>query len=1350
MKPKEDFYVVGIGASAGGLDAVQQLFDNIPDKTGVAFIVIQHLSPNYKSLMPELLAKHTKMKIFTVKDKQPIKPNCIYLNHRNKNIGIIDNHFTLLDKAAKPHLNLPIDILFHMLGETFRERSIGIILSGTGTDGTRGIKTIKETGGTIFVQDPETAQFDGMPNSAISTSLADFILPPAKLAEKVVQVTSNQFYSIENEPKKVVKETLESVLTEVQKSTGVDFSKYKTSTLLRRLEKRMNLHNIYSLEDYIPFLKKEKTEKLAIKQEFLIGVTSFFRDKEVFEQLSKKVVSTILQKKSSKDEIRIWIAGCSSGEEVYSIAILFENYISNNKLDITYKIFATDINKDSLAKASVGVYPINQGEEIEPFFLDNYFFKVGSGIQIIKKIRDKIIFSYHNVFSDPPFINIDLVSCRNLLIYLSPSTQETVLSNFHFALKKGGFLVLGESESLSGFSHHFKEVAGKYRIFENMGGTRKFIPKVNNQFIKEVTNTGSIQPVSYNYGRYAESQKVNELFYYRFLSKKHAPVSVFIDKEYNVQFMQGDFRKWFSPADGMFSNILLDMVSAELAATIRLGMQKLIEFKQPVSAENLVSYIDEREIVTDLFFDTVSIPGQDENIYLVQFLVNTSDDKKKQIVLSDKEISNTSKQRIEFLEHKLNERELELQNIREELETSNEELQSSNEELMSSNEELQSSNEELQSVNEELYTINSEYQQKNKDLESLNNDINNLLDSTEIGTLFLDADLNIRKFTPAVKTVFNLENSDIGRSIYSFASEFNDEARSLIIANSKIAFEKEQSIEKEIQDSKGNWYLVRICPFLTLQKEIEGVVISFIDISNLKEIRRNLSESEERLSVALNAGNMAWWEMELPSGRVMFNTKKTELLGRDAKDFTHYKDFMNIVHPDDYKVTMDAMRNHLEKKVDTYNCEYRIQNIKGEYLWFHDIGKVVYKSNEKTIIAGVIIEITQKKHAEEKLREAIKKAEKANMYKNQFLANISHEMRSPMNGLVGFASLLKEDNIDYETKKTYIEIIRTTSNQLLNLINDIIDISKIEVGELKVCMEKCHLGSLFINLETTFNELKRQKEKDGIKIKAHIPGKYKDLIIKTDQERLNQVLINIIGNALKFTEKGSIEFGYNIEKDKVVIKVSDTGIGMPKDKFQFIFNRFARLEHNNNAKYDGTGLGLAISKGIVNLLGGTISAYSEEGKGSVFTVELPYVSVDEDGESSVLNTGNELDLEIFREKQILIAEDDRINKFYLKEIFKDIPFKLFWAKDGFEAIEAVEKNPSLSLILMDIRMPKLDGFGAAKEILKMAPNSKIIAQTAYAMADERERIINNGFVDYIAKPLQKEKLLRVIARWIKV
>ncbi len=517
-------------------------------------------------------------------------------------------------------------------------------------------------------------------------------------------------------------------------------------------------------------------------------------------------------------------------------------------------------------------------------------------------------------------------------------------------------------------------------------------------------------------------------------------------------------------------------------------------------------------------------------------------------------------------------------------------------------------------------------------------------------------------------------------------------------------------------------------------------------MKNKKDEQKSIFlNTEERLTIALEAGDMAWWEMELPSGKIVFNHNKTRMLGLKGEDFKHFQDFMNRVHPDDCETAMKAMRDHLSGKEAMYECEYRIKNVKGDYQWFHDAGKIVFREGGKILVAGIVTEISERKRIETQIKEARLQAELANQYKNQFLANVSHEIRTPVSGMVGFASLLRSEELDFETKKLYIDIIESSSKQLLNLVNDIIDISRIEAGELKISKAPCELHKILKETETLFEQLKHARGKKNLSINLNIPEKDKELFIVTDPDRLKQILINLIGNALKFTEAGGVDFGYKLENDRLKFYVSDTGIGMSGEDLKVVFERFKRTEQAHK-KYDGTGLGLAITKGLLDLLGGDISVHSEVGKGSVFTFTIPYEPAKPEQAKSPKEQVT--DTERLRGKKILIAEDEKINRMYLEIILKDLPIQIFWAQNGLEAVEIFSENEGIDLVLMDIKMPLMDGEEAMQKILALKPGIRIVAQTANALSSDREKYLESGFVDHISKPIDRQQLIGIMEKWV--
>jgi two-component system CheB/CheR fusion protein len=1472
-----NFYVVGIGASAGGLDAIQTLFDHVPNDTGMAFIIIQHLSPDFKSLMPELLSKHTEMPIYTAEDKQTIKPNCIYLNQRNKNLHIKGSELYLLDKGPKHNLNLPIDIFFHTLGEEYKEKAIGVILSGTGSDGSRGIRTIKEGGGTIVVQDPVSAQFDGMPNSAITTNIVDYILDPKKIAEIFYEKPMNRPLLTQDFDQDTSNETIiNDILTIVYKFSGIDFREYKKNTLLRRLEKRMNINNIEQLFDYATFLASNVNEKQALKEDFLIGVTRFFRDTEAFNKLKTEVIPKICKSKKNSEIIRVWIAGCSTGEEVYSIAILFDDYIRTHKLNLEFKIFATDIDPRALKTAGSGTYHINIVNELEKTYLEQYFLKTGDRIQIIKRVREKIVFSNHNLINDPPFIRMDLISCRNLLIYLDNKIQKKVMYNFQFALNHYAYLFLGNSESLGDVSKLFKTIDVKWKIFQNISETKQ-IPsqKTPIERISTLTYKSPSTPTNIDFNQFRIKENSEGIFN-KYLSKKFSPASIFIDKNFNILYISGDAGKRLTHNEGVFQNNLLKIVSSDIAAVIRSGIRRLENEKRDILIKGLVNRTKIENYTFDLTFHK---PDDNEHLndcYLIEFSSDKVLKYNDPLLVKNLEVGEVSSQRLEDLENELKVVKTELQNAIEELETSNEELQSSNEELMASNEELQSTNEELQSVNEELYTVNSEMQEKNKELTNLSNDVSNLLDNTNIATLFLDTDLRIRKFTPALKEVFNLQEEDLGRPLSIFTSNFNEDTRVSIIEDSKLVLEKLITIEKQVKDKDDNFYLKRISPFITTNKNINGVVITlnninklketekeladtdlryhklfenlnegfvhakiitnkdgkpidweyldvnaafekqtglksedvvgkrvtkvipgiendpanwinilgetaltgkerqfenyseqlnryylvnafspkkgefgitFLDISKLKENEKALLKNEAELERVQEITKVGSWYLDLETNEVEWTYQLYNIYGFDpAKPPPPYTEHQKLFTKESWEKLSAAVENTRKTGVP-YDLELEMISNKIPIGWLLAHGEAVKNNDGKTIaLRGAAQDITQQKLNEDELINAKRAAEAANIHKNYFLANMSHEIRTPMNSVLGFSKLLKNDELTNKDRLKYLEIIDSNSKQLLNLIDDIIDVAKIESNEIKMIYKECHIANLINNLEITYNQLKGVKEKAHLTIETFVPKECEDLVIVTDGQRLQQVISNLLNNALKFSEKGTISFGFEVKHNNLKFFVKDEGIGIKKSKLEEIFERFKQINYENNAKYGGTGLGLAICKGIVTLLGGYINVTSEFGTGTLFEFTIPLKLTHlKKADPSIISPNNQ---EFLKNKTILIAEDDALIQLLFKVVLKDTGAKILFVNNGKAAVTTYKSTPSIDIVLLDIRMPEMNGVTALDKILKINPEAKIIMQTAYAMPEEKEKCFNKGCVDFLSKPVVKEELFETLFKWL--
>jgi two-component system CheB/CheR fusion protein len=1199
-KNNSDLHVVGIGASSGGLNALKELFDHTPSNTGMVFVIIQHLSPDFVSLMPELLSKHTSMEIYTAQDKLTIKPNCIYLNQRKSNLYIKGRELYLLDKGSKHNLNLPIDIFFHTLGEEYKEKSIGIILSGTGSDGSRGIKTIKEGGGIVIVQEPNSTQFDGMPNAAIATNDADFILSPEDIGGTFNELLINSLsLSSKEYTSKSSEFLIESILTLIFKHSGTDFREYKRNTILRRIEKRMGVNNIDELHDYHTYLLSNEAEKKALNQNFLINVTRFFRDEEAFHLMETKIIPAICNSIHKNEQLRVWCAGCSTGEEVYSIAILIADYISIKKLNLDFKIFATDIDSIALNAASLGEFHINTVNEIRKEHLEQYFIKSGLKIKISKQIREKIVFSNHNVCLDPPFIKMDLITCRNLFIYLDNKVQSKIMKRFHFSLNKFGYLFLGNSESLGDISKKFKTIDTKWKIFQNIDEEKSLISKAGAYNVDSVINFKT--PKQTSFSKTFKYQENPELVFHKYLSTKFSPDAIFIDKEYNIIFISGDAGSRLSHNAGLFQRNLLKNIKPQIATIIRNGIRRLESEQKDISIKDI---INQQENVTYQFDLTIYKPKDNKDLqdtYVLEFSKNT---KVNKTILEIKDIpyDEISQAKHEYLENELTATKTELQNVVEELETSNEELQSSNEELIASNEELQSTNEELQSVNEELYTANSELQKANKKLQLSTNDINNIFNSSDIGTLFLDTKLCIRRFTPSLKDLFKLQESDYGRPIATFTSNFSHNIKETILINSKKALDRQHACEEEVMDSAGNYYLVKTSPYITQDKKIEGIVISFIDIAHIKRTEAELKRSIKMLNISQASAKLGGWELDITTNNLFWTDETYRIL--DTSPETHtpsVDDGVSLYLAKSQEIVSNALEKAI-KKGTGYDLELEIYTKKGRILNVRTTCIVTKNNGKPTKLTGVFQDITLQKNIERALTKAKEKAEESDELKSAFLANMSHEIRTPMNGILGFTSLLQEPKLKDEDKKTYVDIIEKSGNRMLTTVNDIINISKIETGQMEVTLTAFNVSKEIENLYLFF---KAEASKKGIALKLKNLLLQNEPIITSDLQKLNGVFINLIKNALKFIDHGSIEITIDKKGKLLACSIKDTGIGIPKKRLKAIFNRFTQADISDVRAFQGSGLGLTISKAYIELLGGKLWVESEVGIGTTFYFNIP-------------------------------------------------------------------------------------------------------------------------------------------------
>lgn len=845
---QEGFPIVGIGASAGGLEAFEKFFANMPPDSDIAFVMVQHLDPTRESMLTEILRNYTEMPVYQIEHNMKVERNAVYVISPNTTLSISDGVLQTMKPEQPRGRRLPIDIFFRSLAQDQREKAICIILSGTGTDGSLGLKAVKEYGGLCIVQQESSAKYEDMPRSAVATGLVDYVLPVEEMPQKLIEYARHPTFE------RRVKESiaaipdnldvhLKDIFRLVRAHTGHDFSLYKRNTILRRIARRISVRQLNGMADYVGFLQKNASEIEALFKELLIGVTNFFRDPEAFAALEQKLIPQILGKNKADGMVRVWVPGCSTGEEAYSIAILLAEQIGANRLDMSVQIFATDIDEEALSVARMGLYPESIAADVSEARLDRFFTKDGNMYQVSKQLREMIIFAPHNLIKDPPFSRLDLLSCRNVLIYLGPELQKRLMPLFHYTLRRDGFLFLGTSENIGASRDLFAVVDKKWRLFQRKGVALRrdaIIPIMYSEAGQPLLGQGQTadDQEGWNLGKIARNN----------LLDLYAPACVIINTNQDIVHYHGRTGKYLEPSTGEPSHNILKMARQGLRSELRRAILRATRTNESVIREHVAVKTNGEKQLINLVVHPISQPEAAQGLVLVAFeeAVEAAEE-----VSAGREIPDSADPVVHQLESELKETKEDLQSTIEELETSNEELKSANEELLSVNEELQSTNEELetskeelQSVNEELVTVNTELQTKVEELAQANSDINNLLVSTEIPTIILNRNLQIKRFTPSAGELFNLIPTDVDRPFSHISHNLRYDT---LMEDIESVLDTLIHQEKEVQTHEDSWYLMRILPYRTVDNVIDGVILTFANVTAFKEVEEKLEQRYEQL-----------------------------------------------------------------------------------------------------------------------------------------------------------------------------------------------------------------------------------------------------------------------------------------------------------------------------------------------------------------------------------------------------------------------------------------------------------------------------------------------------------------------
>ncbi len=1315
------FHIVGVGASAGGLEALEKFFDNMRPDSGLAFVVVQHLSPDFKSLMDELLSRHTDIAIHRVEDGMVVEPNAIYLIPPKKEMIISGGKLLLTDKDPDQAVSLPIDTFFRSLAQECGELSVAVVLSGTGSDGSRGIRAIHDAGGLVISQTEDSAKFDGMPRSAMETGVVDCALPPESIPAALLDYIEHPFRGdcAARAAKNVVSEEgMNAIYGLLRREYGIDFSHYKPSTVNRRIERRLQLNRSFDLDEYIEQLKADSGELNALYKDLLIGVTKFFRDQDAYQRLADEVIPQLVSKVPENEEFRVWVAGCATGEEAYSIAILIHEALEDRKRPIDVKIFATDVHRTSLDIGSKGVYSAEAVSEVSESLLAKYFVRKGGKFHVSADLRKSIVFAPHNVIKDAPFTKLDLVCCRNLLIYLQPHAQKKVLSLFHFGLKTGGVLFLGPSESPGEIADEFETVDRHWKIYRKRRDVR--LPAdmqlpLSSGFAQ--LRDSSLHPPSST----SATPDGNLLRAYDSLMADYVPPSLLVNEHRELIHSFAGAGKYLTIPDGRSSNNVLDLVSTDLRVALSGALQRAASKGEKVAYNGVVINHGDEEEQVKVTAAPLSLLSSGETYFLISL---ESVDRKKEVPeqTTDVDLDDASRERLVEVEEELRYTKENLQATIEEMETTNEELQATNEELVASNEELQSTNEELHSVNEELYTVNAEYQRKIAELTELTDDMDNLLRSTDVGTVFLDRDFCIRKFTPRIAQVFQILPQDIGRPLDSFSHNIEHDS---LLDDVRRVLKTQEPFEKDVRDRQGRWYLLRVLPYRT-KNQIDGVVVTLIDIGTIKKVEQQLRRMSK---VFMDAADPIIIE-DLEGNIVDLNAEAERAYGWSRDELLGQR--FTLLVPPSRQTHSKKLRQKCKNAENVRNVESVRVDRKGVTRpVLLTLSQLTDESGMPIGIATISKDISRQKKAEAEAQEAAKR-------RDDFLAMLSHELRNPLGAVLSAVQVLDRKQPDSEGRQRACDVIERQSRQMARLLDDLLDVSRVTQGKIDIRKEVVDLTSLVGDaVEAVRSEIEARRHCLETKLPenpVHVEG---------DAARLLQIIENLLINAAKYTPPdGNILLAVDAVDGDAVIRVKDNGEGIAPEMRKKIFDLFVQGNRTLERSDGGMGVGLTLVQRLVQLHDGNVVANSEGlGKGSEFVVRLPLTA-------KPINLPKEPTIfESEEESRILIVEDNADSREMLASLLQLSGYEVATAADGHEGLKAIKsERPDIALI--DIGLPGLDGYDLARRVKSEMPDARprLVALTGYGRAEDRQAVQDAGFDAHLVKPVQPDELTQVLRK----
>jgi two-component system CheB/CheR fusion protein len=1409
------FPIAGVGASAGGLAAFSELLQHLPTDTGMAFVLVQHLAPEQTSLLSELLGRTTRIPVQTAEDGMLVEANQIYVIPPNAQMTIAQGRLQLTPCTHQGQRRFKtIDLFLESLAADQHNQAVAIILSGSNDDGAVGLSKVRTAGGITFAQTPNTAEFPDMPNAAIATGQVDFVRSPAEIAEELANV-SRQPYLREPSPEhrdedSVFQENeLSTIFRLLQKNTGVDFAEYKSTTVQRRLRRRMALHKLSILADYITYLQETPAEIQALYQDVLITVTSFFRDPDVYAVLKDDILPTLLRQQSAMSGIRIWVPGCATGEEAYSIAICLLESLNSMLITPVIQIFGTDISDEAIAEARLGIYRENRMEGVSPERRRRFFVEIDGGYQINKSVRELCIFARQDLSSDPPFSDIDLVSCRNVLIYFKPPLQRRVLSVFHYSLKPTGFLILGNAESVGDTSDLFEVYNSQAKIYSR----RAVSTRLNFDFV-----------TSYRYSQEAISEQRRDFpvslsrsnvqqWADQIVLNRYAPVGVVINDNLEILQFRGETSPYLKPPLGEPSFNLLKMIRPGLLVDVRSAIDEakqqgiaikreqlrleegptgdvaieVIPFNVSVSQERCFLLLFERTLSETLISEDNLLPDAAEVATLTGAKISQL---QQELALVRQELLDTQT----CLQLTIEEQE----STNQQLIAANEEILSSNEELKSTNEELQTAKEEIQSANEELKTTNEELQSRNAESRRANDDLINLINNVNIPILMLSNDLCIRRFTPMMRSLFNLIPSDIGRPISDirFAIEVPD-LEALILE----VMETLTPIERDVQDREGRWYLLRIRPYRTIENQIDGAVVMLVDIENLKRIEQDLRDSQTQLQAELFAMSQVQTLSQQLFTSLYLDRALNEVLAAaiaihhttmgDIQLYDSERDVLEIaaqrgfgpeflehfreVRANDGSACGRAIASRERVIIEDVELdpEFEPHRPMAAMAGFRAVQSTPlidrqgnlwgvisthfaepHRPTERDLRmldlygrqASEFIHLIRVEKEQQAALEREQVAQTANILKDEFLSLLSHELRTPLTSVLGWLDLIERGILDTSEQQQAIATIKSSAQSQLDLVENLLDTSRIIQNRFQICRQPTDLVEV---LRQAIALVQPQAIAKNQRLETEFASDVGRLAL--DPNRIQQVFVNLLSNAVKFTPNGGrITVRLTDSPSQVQVQVSDTGQGVAPDMLPTIFDRFRQADSSSTRREGGLGLGLFLVRSMVEAHDGTITAESPgKGQGSTFTVTVPKVTVAESVPSTPLVpvTG-----EALAGIRILLVEDDE-QTLQLFATFLEYQGALVARADSAATALSILIREPIDILISDIGLPEVNGYELIRMVRALRPEEgrdlPAIALTGYASERDRQAASAAGFQRHLAKPVEFEELVAAIAQLLQ-